>query len=238
LPTATAEPELATAPGKMSDRLLARSAPDDGVVTLTLDRPDKKNALSIALRDEVSDALDDLTGDDAVKTVVVTGAGDVFSAGFDLREFQQPELTDRLWASSDRFHATVLRFPLPIVAAVNGPAIAGGFDLAVMSDMRIAAETARFSHPEIEFGDVVYGPLHDIVGGGVARELCFTGRVVEAPEAKALGLVSSVVPPDRLADEVARFTAMIGRAPREVILRTKAKAVRRARVVESNTLDL
>lgn len=222
----------------MSDRLLVRSAPDDGVVTLTLDRPDKKNALSIALRDEVSDALDDLAGDDAVKTVVITGAGDVFSAGFDLREFQQPELTDRLWASSDRFHATVLRFPLPIVAAVNGPAIAGGFDLAVMSDLRIAAETARFSHPEIEFGDVVYGPLHDIVGGGIARELCFTGRVVEAQEAKTLGLVSSVVPPDRLADEVARFTAMIGRAPREVILRTKAKAVRRARVVEANTLDL
>lgn len=222
----------------MSDRLLVRSAPDDGVVTLTLDRPDKKNALSIALRDEVSDALDDLAGDDAVKTVVITGAGDVFSAGFDLSEFQQPEVTDRLWASSDRFHATVLRFPLPIVAAVNGPAIAGGFDLAVMSDLRIAAETARFSHPEIEFGDVVYGPLHDIVGGGIARELCFTGRVVEAQEAKTLGLVSSVVPPDRLADEVARFTAMIGRAPREVILRTKAKAVRRARVVEANTLDL
>ncbi len=222
----------------MSDPLLLRTAPDDGVVTLTLNRPDKKNALSIALRDEVSEALDELADDDAVKTVVLTGAGDVFSAGFDLREFQQPDLTDRLWASSDRFHATVLRFPLPIVAAVNGPAIAGGFDLAVMSDLRIAAETARFSHPEIEFGDVVYGPLHDVVGGGVARELCLTGRVVEAPEAKTLGLVSSVVPVDGLADEVARFTAMIGRAPRDVILRTKAKAVRRARVVQANTLDL
>jgi enoyl-CoA hydratase/carnithine racemase len=170
--------------------------------------------------------------------VVITGAGDVFCAGFDLREFQQPELTDRLWASSDRFHGTVLRFPLPIVAAVNGPAIGGGFDLAVMSDLRIAAETARFSHPEIEFGDVVYGPLHDLVGGGVARELCFTGRVVEAQEAKALELVSSVVPVGGLVDEVARFTAMIGRAPRDVIMRTKAKATRRARVVESNTLDL
>lgn len=222
----------------MSDPLLLRTASDDGVVTLTLNRPDKKNALSIALRDEVSDALDELADDDAVKTVVLTGAGDVFSAGFDLREFQQPDLTDRLWTSSDRFHATVLRFPLPIVAAVNGPAIAGGFDLAVMSDLRIAAETARFSHPEIEFGDVVYGPLHDVVGGGVARELCLTGRVVEAPEAETLGLVSSVVPVDGLGDEVARFTAMIGRAPRDVILRTKAKAVRRARVVQANTLDL
>ncbi|HKF89969.1 MAG TPA: enoyl-CoA hydratase/isomerase family protein, partial [Acidimicrobiia bacterium] len=199
---------------------------------------DKKNALSIAVRDEMSDALDDLAGDEAVKTVVITGAGEVFSAGFDLREFQQPELTDRLWASSDRFHATVLRFPLPLVAAVNGPAIAGGFDLAVMSDVRVAAETARFSHPEIEFGDVVYGPLHDLVGGGLARELCFTGRVVDAEEAKTLGLVSSVVPVDELADEVTRFTDMIARAPRDVLLRTKAKAIRRARVAESNTLEL
>jgi len=215
-----------------------RTAPEDGVVTLTLNRMEKKNALSIALRDELSDALDDLAGDEAVKTVVVTGAGDVFSSGFDLREFQQPELSDQLWASSDRFHATVLRFPLPLVAAVNGPAIAGGFDLAVMSDVRVAADTARFSHPEIEFGDVVYGPLHDIVGGGLARELCFTGRVVEAQEAKTLGLVSSVVPLDELAGEVTRFSDLIGRAPREVLLRTKAKATRRAAVARDQTLDL
>lgn len=222
----------------MSEPLVLRTAPEDGVVTLTLNRVDKRNALSIALRDEMSDALDDLAVDESVKTVVITGAGDVFSAGFDLREFQQPELTDQLWASSDRFHATVLGFPLPLVAAVNGPAIAGGFDLAVMCDVRVAAETARFSHPEIEFGDVVYGPLHDIVGGGVARELAFTGRVVDAQEAQALGLVSSVVPVDALAGETARYTAMIGRAPREVSMRTKAKAIRRARVVEAETLDL
>src|SRR5215207_133132 len=105
----------------------------------------------------MSDALDELAGDEAVKTVVITGAGDVFSAGFDLREFEQPELADELWASSDRFHSTVLRFPLPLVAAVNGPALAGGFDLAVMCDIRVAAATARFAHPEIRFGDVVFG---------------------------------------------------------------------------------
>ena len=221
----------------MSDSLVIRSGPTNGVATLTLNRAEKKNALSIALRDEVSDALDALAGDEAVKTVVITGAGDVFSSGFDLREFQQPELADQLWASSDRFHAAVLRFPLPLVAAVNGPAIAGGFDLAVMCDLRVAADTARFAHPEIEFGDVVYGPLHDLVGGAVARELCFTGRVVQAAQAKALGLVSSVVPGGELMDEVAHFTGQIQRAPRDVLLRTKAKAIRRAGVVDK-TLDL
>jgi enoyl-CoA hydratase/carnithine racemase len=222
----------------MSDPLVLRTGPHDGVTTLTLNRPEKKNALSIALRDELSDALDVLADDESVKTVVVTGADDVFSSGFDLGEFELPELADRLWASSDRFHATVLQFPLPLVAAVNGPAIAGGFDLAVMCDLRVAADRARFAHPEIEFGDVVYGPLHDLVGGAVARDLCFTGRVVEAEEAKALGLVSSVVVRDALMSEVARLTELIVRAPRDVLLRTKAKAVRRAGVVSDNTLDL
>ena len=89
----------------------------DGVVTVTLNRPEKKNALSIALRDEMSDALDALSSDDAVRVVVITGAGAVFSAGFDLGEFADPdpEHQRRLWDSSDRFHHTVLRFPLPVV---------------------------------------------------------------------------------------------------------------------------
>jgi enoyl-CoA hydratase/carnithine racemase len=170
--------------------------------------------------------------------VVITGAGDVFSAGFDLREFEDAELADELWASSDRFHSTVLRFPLPLVAAVNGPALAGGFDLAVMCDIRVAADTARFAHPEITFGDVVFGPLHDLVGGAVARDLCLTGRVVEAEAAKALGLVSSVVPPAELDAETTRFTDHVVRAPRDVLLRTKAKAIRRAGIVADATLDL
>jgi enoyl-CoA hydratase/carnithine racemase len=224
----------------VSDRapLVRTSTAREGVALVTLDRAEKKNALSIALRDQVSDELDRLAGDEAVKVVVITGAGDVFSAGFDLREFEQPELADELWASSDRFHATVLQFPLPVVAAVNGPALAGGFDLAVMCDLRVAADTARFAHPEITFGDVVYGPLHDLVGGAVARELCFTGRVVRAEEAKELGLVSAVVPGGELLDAVAGYTDAIVRAPRDVLLRTKAKAVRRARITTGPTLDL
>jgi enoyl-CoA hydratase/carnithine racemase len=218
--------------------LVLLDRPADGVARLVLNRPEKKNALSIALRDEMSDALDALAGDETVKTVVVIGTGDTFSAGFDLREFEDPAIADELWASSDRWHATVLKFPLPLVAAVNGAALAGGFDLAVMCDIRVAAETARFAHPEITFGDVVYGPLHDLVGGATARELCMTGRVVEATEALRLGIVSAVVPSSALERETARYTDMIVRAPREVLLRTKAKATRRAAVTTGPTLDL
>jgi enoyl-CoA hydratase/carnithine racemase len=214
--------------------------PADGVVVLMLERPEKKNALSIAVRDEMSDALDLLAKDEGVKVVIITGAGDVFSAGFDLREFERlndDEFTKALWASSDRWHRTLIEFPLPTIAAVNGAALAGGFDLAVMCDMRVAADTARFAHPEITFGDVVYGPLHDLVGGAVARELCFTGRPVDAPEALRLGLVSRVVPAGQALDAARELAAHVVRAPRDVLVRTKTKAVRRAGVA-GPTLDL
>jgi len=212
--------------------------PHEGVATITLNRPEKRNALSIAVRDAVSDALDRLAADEDCKVVVVTGAGEVFSAGFDLREFEQPELAEQLWASSYRFHRTWLEFPLPTVAAVNGPALAGGFDLAVMCDVRVASDSARFAHPELAFGDVVYGPLHDLVGASVARDLCLTGRVLDAAEARTLGFVSVVVPGDELQAQAAETAAAVARAPRDVLLRTKAKFVRRAGVVGDKTLDL
>ena len=128
-------------------------------VTLTLNRPQKRNALSVELRDAISDALDELAVDPAVKAIVITGAGPVFSAGFDLSEFEKAAGDDafgrELWASSDRYHETVLHFALPTVAAINGAALAGGFDLAVLCDIRIATTTARFAHPERRFGDAL-----------------------------------------------------------------------------------
>jgi enoyl-CoA hydratase/carnithine racemase len=172
--------------------------------------------------------------------VVITGAGDTFSAGFDLREFDRlddDEHARRLWASSDRWHRTLVECPLPTIAAVNGPALAGGFDLAVMCDLRLAATTARFAHPEQAFSDVVYGPLHDLVGGAVARDLCLTGRSVDAEEALRLHLVSRVVGPEALGEAALEVAAQVARAPREILVRTKAKAARRAGVAGS-TLDL
>ncbi len=222
--------------------MLRIDGPWDGIATLTLDRPERKNALSVELRDRLADVLDALAADEAVRVVVLTGEGDVFSAGFDLKEFDQAAsdaaFGERLWASSDRYHRTVLEFPLPIVAAVNGPAIAGGFDLAVMCDIRVASRTARFSHPEVTFGDVVYAPLHDLVGAAVASDLCFTGRVVDAQEALGFHLVTRVVPPERLAEVAGEIATQIARVPRELLLRTKAKVLRRAGITPGGTLDL
>jgi enoyl-CoA hydratase/carnithine racemase len=212
-----------------------------GVVTLTLDRPQRKNALSIALRDELSDRLAALSGDEAARVVVLTGAGDAFSAGFDLKEFArigEREVADRIWASSDRFHRTLLEFPLPTIAAVNGAALAGGFDLALMCDLRIASQRASFAHPEVAFGTVAYGLLHDLVGGALARELTLTGRAMDAEEALARGLVTRVVPPDALAAAAAELAQSIAARPRDVLLSDKRKIIRRAQNLIRGTLDL
>ena len=214
---------------------------DRAIAVLTLQRADRRTALSIALRDEMNDALDELAADEALRAVVVTGAGSVFSAGFDLDEFGrlgEPEFAAGLWASSDRWHRTVLEFPLPVVAAVNGAAYGGGFDLAVMCDLRIASTSARFAHPEHAFSQVVYAPLHDLVGAAVARDLALTGRVVDAEEAKTLGLVTRVVPEDELLDDAVAVAREIARAPRAVLLRMKEKISLRAGIRFGATLDL
>ena len=223
----------------MSDSLVrVDAAGDDGVAVLTIQRAEKKNALSIAVRDAMSDALDELGTDESCRVAMITGEGDVFSAGFDLDEFNQTEITEQLWASSDRWHRTVIEFPLPTVAAVNGSAYGGGFDLAVMCDFRVAADTAVFAHPERVFADVVYAPLRELVGGAVARDVALTGRRITADEGHALGLVSRVVPRDQVIDAAKALAAEIAATPRDVLVRMKAKILRRAGIEVGATLDL
>src|SRR3972149_9521256 len=144
----------------------------DKAVIVTLNRPDKRNALSTALRNEIDACLGGLEADDTVSVVVVTGAGPGFCAGFDRNEFFQRE-PDQLKAfvqSTDRFHLRLINFAKPLVAAINGPAMGGGLDLAALCDVRVAAETAAFAHPAVKFGaPTLYGPLAEIIGGGPAR---------------------------------------------------------------------
>jgi enoyl-CoA hydratase len=116
--------------------------------------------------------------------------------------------------STDRFHLRLINFPKPLVAAINGSAMGGGLDLAVLCDVRVAAEGAVFAHPEIKFGaPTLYGPLAETIGGGLARDLCLTGRRIDAQEALRIGLVSSVVPLDRLLDEAMGVANSIAEGP-------------------------
>jgi enoyl-CoA hydratase len=221
--------------------LILVSEAEDGVVRLTLNRPEKRNALSVAMRNEMSEALERLSGDQDVRVLVITGAGSAFCAGFDLSELRAPvadNASDGL-SRADQFHQAILRFPVPVVAAINGAALAGGFDVAVLADLRIASDTARFAHPEQAWGDVIYRPLHDLVGGSIARELVLTGRSISAHEALGCGLVSRVVPAEGLAGAAGELAATIARAPREVLKRMKAKIIAATGISEqSTTLEL
>ncbi len=214
--------------------------PADGVAVVTMRRAEKKNALSIALREAVADALDAAAADDRVRAVVLTGEGSVFSAGFDLTEFgnTDPEFQRELWASSDRFHGTVLTFPLPIVAAVNGPALAGGFDLAVMCDLRVVADGARFAHVEYAWTEVVYRPLRELVGGSLARELTLTGRNIDADEAHRIGLANAVTPADEVVARAVETAAAIAAMPRDLAMKAKAKIVAATGIADGPTLAL
>ena len=184
----------------------------DGVAVLTLNRPDKRNALSRALRDEIVSRLDELEQSDSVRVVVLTGAPPAFCAGFDRREFSGDGM-EKVFAEAIAYHRRVYTFAKPLIAAVNGPALGGGCDLAAMCDFRVAASTAVFGQPQLRFGaPAVYDLMRAVIGTGAAREMCLTGRQYDAREALEIGLVNRVLEPDELleaASAAARETASL-----------------------------
>ncbi|MBI5067324.1 MAG: enoyl-CoA hydratase/isomerase family protein [Deltaproteobacteria bacterium] len=187
---------------------------ESGVAILRLNRPARLNALSVQMRREVSRCLADWRDDAAVGAVILTGEGRSFSAGFELEEFRDPELRAEVLDSSTRYHRDVWYFPKPTIAAVNGLAVGGGFDLATLCDLRIASEAAWFSHPELAHGaPPLFTPLSWIVGGAVARDLCLTRRRLTALEAERLGLVTDVVAADELLGEARRLARRVLEAP-------------------------
>jgi len=184
------------------------------IAVIILNRPGAKNALSIDMRREISAALAALQSDKTVGAVIFAGAGGVFCAGFDLKEFAQADLMRDVFESSTKYHRDVWHFPKPTIAAVAGPALGGGFDLACLCDIRICAPSAKFGHPEIKFGGPpLYTPLRWIVGSGPARDLCLTGRNIRADQALAIGLVSRVVEEDKLLEQARATAAQILQAP-------------------------
>lgn len=172
------------------------------VATMTLNRPDKRNALSIAMREEIMHCLGELEKTKAVQVVILTGAGSSFCAGFDLKEFTDGDV-EKILTQAETYHQKVYNFPKPLIAAVNGPALAGGMDLAAMCDVRIASEEAFFGQPQVRMGILAnYELIRTVIPEGAARELCLTGRRIDAEEALSLGLVSRIVHREKLMEEV------------------------------------
>ena len=169
----------------------------DGVGTITFTRLDRRNALSVELMTDMSDQLDAWAYDDEVAAVVLTGGEDVFCAGLDL-DLQSgfTEETRAIYSEAClRAYGTLLDYRKPTVAAVGGPALGGGCDIAVFTDIRIGSENAIFGYPQIKFGLTPYfSPLWRIVGLSQAKLLTFSGDRIDAAEALRIGLIDRLAP--------------------------------------------
>ena len=201
----------------------------DGVGTIRLNRP-PMNALSAAVQQEIRAAAVQATQDKAVRSVIVYGGPKVLAAGADIKEMVEwdyTEAVDRSVDLTDCFSA-VARIPKPTIAAITGFALGGGMELALCCDLRVAGDNARFGQPEILLG-VIPGAggtqrLTRLIGPSRAKDLIFTGRFVDADEAKSIGLVDRVVAPDdvysaafELASQLAGGPAYALRAAKEAI---------------------
>lgn len=185
------------------------------VALVTINRPDKRNALDGATRARLIELLDELAANAEVRAVVLTGAGDkAFVAGADISEFEGRSPIDQFRVMSGRtvFDA-VDRFPKPIIAALNGFTLGGGCELAMACDIRLAADTAPLGQPEVNLGIIPGGGgtqrLPRLVGAGAAFKLLYTGDLIDAAEALRIGLVDEVVPAAELRARALALAATI-----------------------------
>jgi enoyl-CoA hydratase len=192
----------------------------DGVAVLTLDRPEKRNAIGLLMVEEMHAALALLEKDPAAGALVVAGAGGkVFAAGADIAELRERTPEDAARAINQGLFSRLEALPIPTVAAVAGFALGGGCELALACDLRVAGESARFGQPETGLG-ILPGAggtqrLPRLVGLGRAKEIVLTGRILDAAEAERIGLVNRVVPDGKVleaARELAALMASKGRA--------------------------
>lgn len=179
---------------------------DGGIATLTVNRPDKLNALNAATMAELSSAIDEVRARDDISGLIVTGAGRAFVAGADISELANATgVSARTLAlEGQRIFRRFETSPKPVIAAVNGFALGGGCELALACHIRIASEQAKFGQPEVKLGTSPgYGGtqrLARLVGKGRALQLILTGETIDAAEAYRIGLVNRVVPADSLAE--------------------------------------
>ena len=180
----------------------------DGVLRLTLNRPQARNALSVALMTTLVEALGRAAADPGSRVVVIAGAGPAFCAGHDLRELREDprrETYERIFALCSELMLTIIRLPKPVIAEVHGIATAAGCQLVATCDLAIAADEARFATPGVNIGLFCSTPmiaLSRAVGRKAAMEMLLTGELIDAASARSLGLVNRVVPRAELREAV------------------------------------
>jgi enoyl-CoA hydratase len=220
----------------MSDSVvrLDHDTPTDDVVTITINRPDARNALNAEVRSGLMDALDQIDAMRENKLIILTGAsdGDAFVAGADLSELQGRDATEQRSISHlPRVFERVCTTKVPVIAKITGHALGGGLELAMACDLRIAQSDATLGQPEITLGLIPGGGgtqrLPRLVGEGYALQMILTGQFIDAAEAEAVGLVDAVYSPDAIDAEVKSLATAIAEQPLSCINRATA-AVRAA----------
>jgi enoyl-CoA hydratase len=203
---------------------LVLSCREGSVLTLTLNRPAKSNCLHPDLVEQLSGALQAAEADADLNVVVITGAGASFCAGLDLELLVSWTAKEKLayLDAVTRVFRRVWSLPQPVIAAVNGPAIAGGFDLAAFCDIRLAAKEAIFGQAEINIGlTQIIHPLYKSIGLGRAKELAMTGQNISADEAFRIGLVNHVYSREELMSKAMGLAGLLASKPRSALFATK-----------------
>ena len=203
----------------------------DRLAVVTLNRPEVRNAINLTVINELTAMLDDLK--DKVGCLILTGAGEkAFAGGVDIAQLRDRGRDDALKGINANLFRRVEDFPFPVIAAIRGFALGGGCELAMACDIRIAGESSKFGQPEVGLG-IIAGAggtyrLPRLVGVGRAKELLFTGRIIDAEEAERIGLVSRVVPDGQVMEEARKTAADI--------LRNDPLAVRLTKWAVNSTL--
>jgi enoyl-CoA hydratase len=211
--------------------ILVREQYEPAVALIQLNRPKELNALNTQLMQELRDTLQQLDKNDSVRVVIITGNEQAFAAGADIKQMSDKSAIDMLVIDQFSTWDQIRRIKKPIIAAVSGFALGGGCELAMMCDMIIASETAKFGQPEIKIG-VMPGAggtqrLTKAIGKAKAMELILTGRFITAEEAQAYGLVNKVVPVEmylyeatQLAKEIAQMSPIAAQLAKEAVNRS------------------
>jgi enoyl-CoA hydratase/carnithine racemase len=208
----------------VTDEPVVLTEPTPWGVRLVLNRPAKLNAISVELREALGLAIDAAIADDAVRVIVIAGAGRAFCAGYDLSEAAPPDAWSwrEILARDVEATMAIWRCPKPVIAQVHGYALAGGLELAMACDLVVATEDAQLGEPEIRFGSAPVTLLMPyLIGQKATRELLMTGDLIDGREAHRIGLVNRVVPGDRLAAEVDALADRLARVPGDVMAPTK-----------------
>jgi len=207
---------------------------EKGIVKLTINRPEVRNALNAATRQEIRNALGEIEKDEDVRVVIITGAGEkAFISGADITAFKDATpivMEESASTLGQQLFSNIENLNVPVIAMINGFCLGGGLELAMCCDIRIASDNAKFGQPEINIG-LFPGAggtqrLPRLIGWGKAKELIYTGKIIDAAEAERISLVDRVVPPEKLEEEVNQLAETIA-SKSPLIIKLAKKAINR-----------